>query len=465
MPYHAAVASDAAPPAVASDAAPPAVASDAAVRLVAAAVVPMEPPGQVYRPGVVDLAGDRITWVGPAGAAPPHHGPQLQLSGLLLPGLVNCHAHSPMTLLRGVGEGLPLHDWLRKAIWPREAHLTPDDVYWGMTLACDELLRCGVTTSCESYFHDRRVVDAAVDAGLRCVVTPGILDPAGSGAWRRLLDIAVALHGEAHGRAGLIEIGFGPHAAYSLPLEALATTAHLAAEVDALVTLHVAETAAEGAALEAEHGMTVPALLASAGILDGRVLAAHGVWLTDDDVALFARHDVAVAHCPQSNAKLGSGVARLPHLLRSGIRVGLGTDGPASNNDLDVWEELRLAPLLARAVAGDAGALGAADALALATRGGGRALGLPVGCLHPGYLADLIHVRLDDSRFVPVLDDADLVSHLVWSGCSALVEDVWVGGRQVVRAGVCTTVDGRRARHEVQRRAERLAGAVAQPGC
>jgi 5-methylthioadenosine/S-adenosylhomocysteine deaminase len=429
-------------------------------RFEAATVVTCDTAFSLHTPGVVDVSDDRIAWVGPAAQAPEHDGGTIKCEGLLMPGLVNTHAHSPMTLLRGVGEGLTVDRWLREVIWPREAHLDEEDVFWGMVLACDELLRCGVTTSCETYFHDRRVVDAALSAGIRCVVTPGIVDLPGAGeewTWQRLLDKAENLHAEANGRDGLVTIGFGPHSAYALPPDALAAAAAAAREVDALVSLHVAESADEGRHIEATRGVTVPRYLADLGVLDSRVLAAHCVWVTQQDLDLFRRFDVAVAHCPQSNAKLGSGIARLEEFVSRGLRVGLGTDGPASNNDLDLWEEMRLAPMLARATQRDATAVGAEQAIRLATRGGGEALGIDVGELVPGRLADLVHLDIDDPRFVPIVDESDVVSHLLWSSSSRLVKDVWVGGRQVVRDGRCVTVGEREARAEVQRRAERIA--------
>jgi 5-methylthioadenosine/S-adenosylhomocysteine deaminase len=434
-----------------------------ATRFLAKWVVTCDPQFSLFESGAVDVSGDRITWVGRAEDAPRVAVKTVECEGLLMPGLVNTHAHSPMTLLRGVGEGLPVDRWLSEAIWPREAHLTVDDIYWGMLLACDELLRCGVTTSCETYFHDEHVVDAALAAGLRCVVTPGIVhlqDAGDSWTWQYLLEKAQGLYSEAHGRGGLVSIGFGPHSAYTLPPEALSAIAKAALEVDALVHIHVAESLHEGAPIRAAHGISVPRLLARLGLLDARVLAAHCVWLSDDDMDLFAQHDVAVAHCPQSNAKLGSGIARLVDMRSRGLRVGLGTDGPASNNDLDLWEEMRLAPMLARAVGRDATLMKAEDALTLATRGGAEALSLDVGQLASGCLADLVHLDMEDARLVPVLDESDLVSHLLWSSSSRLVRDVWVGGRQVVRDGTCLTVDDAEARAQVQQRALRIAESV-----
>jgi 5-methylthioadenosine/S-adenosylhomocysteine deaminase len=236
--------------------------------------------------------------------------------------------------------------------------------------------------------------------------------------------------------------------------------AALAAETGGLVQIHVAETREEGRGIEATHGCSVPALLERLGLFEQRVLAAHSVWLSDADLAVYARHDVAVAHCPQSNGKLGSGVARVAEMLDRGLRVGLGTDGPASNDNLDLWEELRLTPLLARAVAADPAAIGTADALRLATRGGADALGLATGSLEPGRHADFIRLDMEDPVFVPTIDDTELVAHLVWAASSRQVTDVWVGGRQVVRDRACTTIDGATARREGARRGRRLAGAA-----
>jgi 5-methylthioadenosine/S-adenosylhomocysteine deaminase len=171
---------------------------------------------------------------------------------------------------------------------------------------------------------------------------------------------------------------------------------------------------------------------------------------------LLAEYGVAVAHCPGSNGKLGSGVAKLPQLLARGIRVGLGTDGPASNDDLHLWDEMRLAAILARATAADPEVISSATALRLATRGGGEALGLPVGSLEAGRPADLIRLRTDDARFVPALNEAELLGHLVWAGAGYLVTDVWVGGAAVVVDGRCVRIDGERARSEVRERAHRL---------
>jgi 5-methylthioadenosine/S-adenosylhomocysteine deaminase len=385
---------------------------------------------------------------------------------LLLPGLVNVHCHSPMTLLRGQGEGLPLSRWLAEVIWPREARMTEDDVYWGMLLASGELLRYGVTTTVEMYFHDHAMIAAIEASGARCVLTPGVVVAPGwerFGSWERQVERIAALCAASKDDPR-IEVGFGPHSAYALPEPALTAVGAVARDLGALVHLHLAETEHEGDEVSARHGgASVPEVLADLGVFDGnRVLAAHAVWLSDADIAVLARHDVAVAHCPGSNAKLASGNARLVRMVRAGIRVGLGTDGPASNDDLDLWEEMRLAALFARLEERDPTAVSANDALALATRGGAAALGrADIGVLAPGRWADMVLLDLADPGFVPVLSDHDLVAHTVWSASRRLVRDVWVAGRQVVRDGECVTVDLAEAGERVQAAAVRLAGGQA----
>ena len=443
-------------------------------RLVADAVLPCDGSGVVHRPGAVDIGADgRITRVGPV-AGPVGSTPESTpdgaagevrwVGGLLLPGLINAHCHSPMTLLRGQGEGLPLDRWLREVIWPREARIGAEDVYWGMTLASAELLRYGVTTTVEMYFHDDALAAAVDAAGGRCVVTPGVVVAPGwerFGTWSERIEWIAGLRSRYadHPR---IEVGFGPHSAYALPDEALRAVGDAARATGAPVHVHLAETEHEGDEVSARHGgASVPRVLADLGLFDvPRVLAAHGVWLSPEDVKLLAASGVAVAHCPGSNAKLASGTAGVSELLRAGVPVGLGTDGPASNNDLDLWEEMRLAALLARQREHDPTVLPAAEVLHLATAGGAAALGRPdLGALEPGRWADIVRLDLDDAGFVPVLDPADLVAHAVWSASRAAVRDVWVGGRQVVADGECTTVDTGEARRRVQTAAARLADA------
>ncbi|MBA3524150.1 MAG: amidohydrolase [Geodermatophilaceae bacterium] len=432
----------------------------AAHRYRAGAAVLGDRAGTVIPDVVLDVSDGRIAFVGPAAEAPDSAAPTTTLPGLIAPGLVNAHGHAPMTLFRGVGEGLPLERWLREVMWPREGRLGADDVRAAMSLASAEMLRHGVTTSVEMYLYGEAVADAVRDSGARALVMAPLLAAPG---WEHLgtldeqLDRAVE-HAEAVRGDPFVDVGIGPHAAYTVPLEVLQRAAEATAAHGMLLHTHVAETRGEDEALRREHGVSVPRLLADHGILEGRVLAAHCVWLDDADLDLWAEHDVAVAHCPQSNAKLASGVAPLTGMLRRGIRVGLGTDGPASNNNLDLWEEIRLAGLLARVTALDAHALTAPEAFWLATGGSAAALGREdIGELAAGRWADFIHVDTDDIAFIPVEQPADLLTHLVWSAGSQHIRDTWVAGRQLVADGVCLTVDEAVLRVEVRRRAAALA--------
>ena len=332
-------------------------------RLVADAVFTVDGDDRVLQPGAVEIDAGLITWVGDPTATPAGPGTTTRdLGGILMPGLVNCHGHSPMTLLRSAGDGLPLDRWLSEAVWPREARLTDEDVYWGMVLGADELLCNGVTTTCEQYRHPGIVAEAAVDSGIRCLLTPGIFDVPGhgpEGEWEFQLAEACRMCSTrwTAGRAGSISVSVRTPPTACRP-EGWPAVAEAAGRRGALVQIHLAETKAEGAVVMERYGMGAPALLASLGVFDGRVLAAHSVWLDETEIALMAEHDVAVAHCPGSNGKLGAGVAKLTRMLAHGLRVGLGTDGPASNDDLHLWDEMRLAALLARATATDPGALG-----------------------------------------------------------------------------------------------------------
>lgn len=426
------------------------------LRLHAPAVLPCDAACSVLREGTVDVddAG-RITYCGPRSGAPETAAGTtvVELSGILLPGLINTHAHSPMTVLRGMGGDLPLLRWLHEVIWPAEARMNASDIHAGMVLGSVEMLRHGITTSAEMYFRGERIVEAVLATGARVVIGSPIMDLPGMD-WRAMLreiDRWIDADGLRFGPADRIELGYGPHAAYTLPVEALRLTAESAKQRGALVQIHVAEAADEDVEQRAEHG-SVPLLLDEVGMLAGRTLAAHCVHMSDQDVALFARRGVAVAHCPGSNAKLASGIARLVAMRGEGVTVGLGTDGPASNDDLDLWHEIQLAALLARLSTHDSTALGADEALLMATRDGATALGRQdIGVIEPGRWADLVHIDLDDPAFAAGVDvpDEQLLANLVWGSGSRRVRDVWVAGEQVVAAGEPTRVDRREAQAAV----------------
>jgi 5-methylthioadenosine/S-adenosylhomocysteine deaminase len=420
----------------------------------------------VLRDAVVDVGDDgRIKHLAPASAAPPADGVNVtRLPGILLPGLVNAHAHSPMTVLRGAGGDLPLMDWLRRVVWPAEGRIRAADVLAGMRLGCVEMLRAGVTTSVEMYFYNEQMAQAVLAAGSRVVLTPGVIAVPGwdrLGTWRQMLDRIsrwIDADGLRFGPGERVELGYGPHAAYTLPAEALAATGAAAKERGALLHMHLAESLAEDAAQRAEYG-SVPLMLQRLGVFGGRVLAAHAVQVSDVDIQVLAVHGVGVAHCPGSNAKLASGIAPVNRMRSHGVHIGLGTDGPASNDDLDLWEEVRLAALLARLSQRDPAALTASQALLMSTRGGAAALGRDdLGELRPGAWADLVHVDTDSPAFVCGSDtpDAQLVANLVWAAGSNAVRDVWVAGQRVVADGETTRIDRRQAQADAAAAAVRL---------
>jgi 5-methylthioadenosine/S-adenosylhomocysteine deaminase len=324
------------------------------------------------------------------------------------------------------------------------------------------------------YFFVDAVCEAVLAVGSRVLLTPGIIAaPAWErlGSWRQLLtDISARIDAEGlrYGPGERIELGYGPHAAYTLPVEALPMVADAARERGALVHIHLAETADEDAALRAEYG-SVPRMLERLGVLGGargRVLAAHAVHLDAEDIAVLARYRVAVAHCPGSNAKLAAGIAPVVALRAAAVPLALGTDGPASSDDLDLWSHARLAGRLARLSTGNAAELTAADLLLLATRHGAAAIGRDdLGALEPGRWADVVHLSTDDPAFLCLTDgslddtpdaDAALLSNLVWAAGGRLVRDVWVAGEQVLADGEPTLVDRRAVQAEARAVAARL---------
>lgn len=424
------------------------------LRLHAPMVLPCDPACSVIRDAVVDVDEQgRVAYCGARIDAPqrPRDAQVQECGGVLMPGLINAHAHSPMTLLRGMGGDLPLMRWLREIIWPAESRLRFSDVRVGMELGCVEMLRAGVTTSAEMYFPGEAVVEAALTVGSRVLLTPAVIDTPDLthlGTWQGMIDGIsrwIDADGLRFGPGERIELGYGPHSAYTLPIEALQAVGDAAQERGALLHTHVAESMGEDAQQREKHG-SVPLLMEKLGTLDGRVLAAHCVHLSAEDVALFARRGVGVAHCPGSNAKLASGIAPVMELLAAGVCVGLGTDGPSSNDDLDLWEEVQLAGMLARLSTGEATAMPATAALLAATRGGAAALGRDdIGSLEPGRWADLVHLDVDNPAFATGLEapDEQVLSNLVWAAGSRCVRDVWVAGEVVVRDREPTRVDRR----------------------
>ncbi|HEX2154774.1 MAG TPA: amidohydrolase [Acidimicrobiia bacterium] len=411
------------------------------------------------RQGAVDVADGKVVWSGPLAEAPETDVGVQRIDGILMPGMVDIHCHTPMVLVRGAGEGLAVDRWLHEVMWPREGRLTPDDVRAGMRAGAAELIGNGITTSVEMYFHGQAVAEGASEVGLRTVVTAPIIEDAqlaGFGPWQEQVEEMVAMS-ERWSGSDQVEVGVGPHAAWSVSEECLRRLSDVAADTGMLVHIHVAEQEWEDSAVREKTGMSAPAYLESLGLLAGRFLAAHGVWLSEDDIEVLARNRASVAHCPCSNSKHASGIAPVDDMLDAGIRVGIGTDGPASHHRLDPFEEMRTAIRLARIRHSDAERFPTSRTLWMTTAGAADAIGRPdLGRLTPGAWADMVALA-DVSSLHPVIEaEDDPVSRVVWSASPATVRSVWVGGRSVVRDGVVTTIDPADASRELDRRAARL---------
>ena len=362
---------------------------------------------------------------------------------VVLPGLVNAHTHASMALLRGVGDDMPLQQWLTERIWPLEQALVGEDfVHDGARLAAVEMLRAGVTTCSDMYFYPDLVARALTSVGMRAVV--GIIAIG--------FPTAYAVDADDYLRKGLqardalrddprVSFTLAPHAPYTVSDETLARMAILAEELDVPVHIHLHETVREVEESVERHGARPLERLDRLGLLSERLIAVHAVHLTDQEIAQLGRVGASVAHCPVSNLKLANGVARVPAMLAAGVNVALGTDGAASNNRLDMFDEARFAALLAKNVAGDASTLPAPAALECATINGARALGLEarIGSIETGKEADLVAVELASPEVFPVFDP---VSHLLYASGREHVTDVWVAGRHVVQTRQLVTEAG-----------------------
>lgn len=394
---------------------------------------------RILRRHDIHIENNRITEVEPSrteGAAPgveviPAHGL------LAAPGLINTHAHVPMGIFRGLAEDVDIETWFNEYMWPLEANLTADDVYWGMQLGLAEMISAGVTAVADHYFHMDRAAAAVEQAGTRAALGWAVFGTQGVEGIARTASFAGEFSGAAEGR---ITTWLAPHAPYTCDDDFLAATAYEAEKLGLGIHIHAAETRGQTEASLAAHGRTPIQILADTGILDQPAILAHCCGVTSDDIEIMATRRCGVAHAPKTYLKLAMGAAPILEMRSAGIPVGLASDGPVSNNTLDILESLRLMAMVAKHDASDPKVMPVGAALTIATRESARVYGMPddLGHIAPGFLADLILIDLGGAHNQPPHDPA---ANLVYSTRASDVRTVICDGRIIMRDRELLTLD------------------------
>jgi len=413
-------------------------------------VVTMDAQYTIHAPGAVAVADDCLLAVGPQADILADYTATAQVhagNAVVMPGLINVHGHAPMVLLRAMADDLRLDVWLMGYIMPVESHFVNSHFCWlGTQLAAAEMIRSGTTTFMDMYYFEEAVADSVVHAGLRAVCAQSILKFPTPDATSYEESISRARDYIARWKGHpLVVPGIAPHAPYTVTPALMEAAVSLALEYDVPLHIHVAETAHEIEEHRKEYGMPVVPWLERLGVFEAQTTIAHGVHLAEDEWRTLLRYNVGVAHNPSSNMKIASGIAPVAAMLKLGLNVGIGTDGAASNNDLDMIEEMRLASFLAKVATMDPTTLPARQAVEMATLMGARALHIDnlTGSLEPGKRADLIAISLDDVRNTPYFrrDPHSLYSRLVYATHQEDVRDVMVNGAWVMRDRQVLTVD------------------------
>ncbi|NEW06033.1 amidohydrolase [Paenibacillus sp. SYP-B3998] len=409
--------------------------------------------------GCMVIEGNQITYIGEL-APEPHENYDEVVDGtnkVYMPGLVNTHGHAAMSLLRGYGDDLALQIWLEEKMWPMEAKFSSQDVKWGTLLSIVEMIKGGTTTIVDMYDHMNEVAIAIEQSGMRGVLTRGVIGlcppEIQDAKLKEATEFARNWHGKADGR---ITTMMSPHAPYTCPPDYIERIVQAAHDLNLPIHTHMSETSREVQANVDQYGLRPVAHLEKIGVFSRPTLVAHGVHLLDEEIQILKQYDVRISHNPGSNLKLASGVARVPELLRAGVKVSLGTDGAASNNNLDMFEEMRLAALIHKGVSGDPTAVPAAEALLMGTKMGAESVWLQdVGQLSQGMKADFIALDIDQPHFLP---KTDFVSHIVYSASAKDVVDVCVNGEWIVRKGECLKLDEEKIKSEFEQCFDKLIG-------
>ncbi len=387
---------------------------------------------------IVDCGPEDQLDLAPLGINSVHQGNRIDAQGgIIMPGLVNCHTHIPMSMFRGLADDLPLDVWLNEHIFPAEAtRLNPDSVHQWSLHSCEELLLAGTTTCCDGYFFEAQVARAMVDSGIRAVAGQGVIDFPAPGVPDPTQNIqaANAFVEEIRNLSSRITPSIFCHSPYTCSAATLVAAKQAAEDAGILFQIHAAETRNEIHMIQGLNNRSVIAYLSELGLLNERTLLVHSVWIDDKDIEIIHKHSARVAHCPESNMKLAAGIAPVPHMIDAGITVGLGTDGCASNNDQDLFSEMDMAAKLHKVICMDPCVMDARTCLKMATIEGARAigLGLQIGSIERGKQADIIVVDVKKPHMVPMYDP---YSSLVYSAKSSDVSWVMVDGIIRVREG------------------------------
>lgn len=420
--------------------------------VVNATVITVNEQNEVIRQGAVAFEDGRITYVGFTPQVVSEYDEVIDAKGnIVMPGLINTHGHAAMSLLRGYADDLPLQEWLETKMWPLEGQFTSDHVKWGTYLSIVEMLRTGTTCFMDMYDHMDQVAEAVEQSGMRARLARGIIGLCPEDVQKQKLEEATSFARRWQGQAdGRITTMMSPHAPYTCPPAYIQQIVEKAHELNLPIHIHMSESLREVEQNVQDYGLRPPGHLERLGVFDRPTLVAHAVHLTDEELDLLASRDVKVSHNPISNLKLASGVARVPDMQSKGITVSLGTDSSASNNNLNLFEEIKMVALLHKGVNYNPVVVPADEALRMGTRYGAEALfiGDQTGSLEVGKKADFIMVQTNRAHFHPFHDP---ISHLVYATSGYDVQDVFVDGKALVRGGELLTLDEEKIIFEANR--------------
>ena len=426
-------------------------------------ILTADPAVEFIRDADIGIADGRIAFIAPAGHTPGDFRQERRISGrhrLAMPGFVNAHTHCAMTLMRNAADDLPLHEWLFNKIFPMEDRLTDEDVYWGTSLGAAEMIKSGTTAMADMYLHMDSTAKAISETGIRANLSRSPLEFHSDGELKAIdvfgdcEEYYRKWNGSSNGR---IKVYIEVHSTYLFDTVSLRRASDLAKRLDTGIHIHLLETAKERKDSFEQYGKSPVEICAETGIFDVPVIGAHLVHVSDEDIGLLKKYDVNAAHNPTSNLKLGSGISPVPEMLKAGVNVALGTDGAASNNNLNMFEEMHLAALMHKGIGQDPELVSARQAFRMATANGARAIGFgeETGVIRAGMKADMILLDMDKPHLVPMNDP---FSAVVYSAQGSDVDTVIVDGEILMEQRELKTIDEERVKYEATEISKRLLG-------